>query len=242
MLPRTEEEPKRHENAQTRRERPTSRLRAFAPSLLWFHRDDTGTAITEAALVMLPLVFFLLIAPAIALIWASEQFARTEVHRDMFDKTTVFMQLPKGDKTGVGDVISVTDRRRAYPDMPPKIDGLSRNPNGIIDAPKKVDLSFAYGYLTASLFPEGFPNYYAEGWQYRKVEYAGGWWKGELDLLRYGAVARTPWTWLGWPFVTSQDAYFEPKQIQSWFDDAKGAGVEIFKKDDTLTKRIRLID
>lgn len=240
MLPRTEETAKRHEAAETRSERPTSRLRAFVASCLSFHRDDTGTAITEAALVMLPLVFFLMIAPAIALIWASEQYARTEAHRDMFDKTTVFVQLPRGDKTGTGDTIAPTDRRRVYPVMPPKIDGLRGNPNSILDAPDEVSLGV--GPFTASLFPEGFPNYYAEGWQYQKVTYAGGWWKGEVELMRYGAVARTPWTWLGWPFIASQDAYFEPQQIQSWYDDAKGPGVQIFAPDDTLTKRIRLID
>lgn len=191
---------------------------------------------------MLPLLFFLLIAPAIALIWASEQHARTEAHRDMFDKTTLFIQVPRGDKTGVGTPITATNRRHAYPvDMPPKIADLSGDPNDTIDAPSEVSLSIAS--RTATLFPEGFPNYYAEGWQYLEVEYAGGWWRGDLELMRYGVVARSPWTWLGWPFIPSQDAYFEPQQIQAWYGNAPDTGIKIFNdKKDTLAKRIRLTD
>ena len=200
------------------------------PSTL--HGDESGAVMAEAALVMIPLVFFLMIAPAIALIWASEQHARTEAHRDMLDKTTCLVQIPKGNKTTSGTLITEAQRRRAYPAIPPKIDALAGNPNGIIDPPDPWTIGA--GPMTATLFSDGFPNYYAEGWQYRKFRYAGGWWQGDMELMRYGAVARTPWTWLGWPFVPTQDFYLEPKQIQGWYDDQK--------VDDKLKKRLKLID
>lgn len=244
MLSRTEEEAKRHEDAEARRERPTSRLRAFAPSCLSFHRDDTGTAITEAALVMLPLVFFLMIAPAIALIWASEQYARTEAHRDMFDKTTIVMLIPEaphpsGSDSGITSGhfgnISVPDRLHLYPTFPPSIGDLSPNPNSLVKAPGGLELTVSNKLVEA--FPDGFPNQYVEGWQYLKVKPRGGWFPDdfEIDFMRYGAVIRTPWTWLGWPFVPMQDIYWEPRQIHAWYDDAGKI------EDDTKTA-LKLVD
>lgn len=189
--------------------------------LTTLHRDEAGTAITEAALVMVTMVFFLLLPPAILKIWLNEQRARTEAHRDMFDKTVTMLLLPEaGDTTSshFGD-ISVRQRRHAYPTFPPMID--------VIDAPDPTDATV--GPQVVEIFPDGFPNQYVEGWKYvgegkigayEKYEYAGGWFFGEMDHMRYGAVIRSPWTWMGWPFVATQDAWWEPQAVQGWYDDA----------------------
>jgi len=196
--------------------------------------------VTEAALVMIPLVAFLMIMPAITLIWTSEQYVRTEAHRDMFDKTTSFVQLPRGDKLIYGTPIMERQRRRAYPLFPPEIASLSGDPNSIIKAPGSKTVQFPFNKV--DLFPEGFPNYYAEGWQYRKFKYAGGWWAGEMELMRYGAVIRTPWTWLGWPSVPTQDAYYEPLQIQGWYDANTVGKIVVGRSGASVKKRLKLID
>ena len=38
-----------------------------------------------------------------------------------------------------------------------------------------------------------------------------------MELMRYAAVIRSPWTWLGWPSVPTQDLWPERAQITSWW-------------------------
>ena len=44
-------------------------------------KRERGTAVVETVLVMVPLVFFLFLAPAIWKMWMAEQQSRTEAHR-----------------------------------------------------------------------------------------------------------------------------------------------------------------
>jgi hypothetical protein len=197
--------------------------------LIALHRSESGAVMVEAALVMIPLMFFLMLPPVIAWIWANEQHARTEAHRDMFDKTTIVMLIPEAPHPSGGDRgitsghfgdIDEPDRKHAYPTFPSSIDDLRPNPNNRVSAPGGQKLTVSNKLVEA--FPDGFPNQYVEGWQYRNVKPRGGWFPDdfEIDLMRYGAVIRTPWTWLGWPFVPMQDVYWEPKRIHAWYDDA----------------------
>jgi hypothetical protein len=186
------------------------------------HRSETGAVMVEAALVMIPLLFFLMLAPTMLFIWAREQEARTEAHRDMFDKTTIpILLLPEapygtyggGITSGQLGTIPVAYPRRlhAYPEFPPEV------PDGAVDKPDGLDVTI--GGVIHDIFPDGFPNQYVEGWQKRVVKPRGGWFAGEIELKRYGAVIRSPWTWMGWPFIPTQDIIWEPGQIQGWYDD-----------------------
>jgi hypothetical protein len=181
----------------------------------------------EAALVMIPLLLFLMLAPTMLFIWDREQQARTEAHRDMFDKTTMaILLLPEapygthggGITSGQIGTIPVPYPRRlhayprdTYPALPPPV------PDGAIDKPDGLDLTI--GPVVTEVFPDGFPNQYVEGWQKRVVKPRGGWFAGELESKRYGAVIRSPWTRLGWPFIPTQDMIWEPARIQNWYGD-----------------------
>lgn len=181
----------------------------------------------EAALVMIPLLMFLMLAPTMVFIWAREQEARTEAHRDMFDKTTtpilLLPEAPFGPNRGgitssqLGTIPPEYPRRLhayprdTYPKFPPSV------PAGRIDPPDGLDVTI--GGVIRDIFPDGFPNQYVEGWQKRVVKPRGGWFAGEIELKRYGAVIRSPWTWMGWPFIPTQDMIWEPTRIQNWYAD-----------------------
>jgi hypothetical protein len=186
----------------------------------------------EAALVMIPLIFFLMLAPGIWMIWSNEQHARTEAHRDMFDKTTTLMLIPEPVTSSRFNQITVQQRRHAYPAFPPSVDDLVPNPNNIMDPPDGMRL--VVGPQVVDVFPDGFPNQYVEGWKYRDFRYRGGWFAGDMELMRYGAVIRPPWTWLGWPFIPAQDAFYEPRRIRAWYGDNE--------LDDRVKDVLKLID
>ena len=186
-------------------------------------RRRAGTAITEAALVMIPLVFFLMLAPGVWFIWVNEQQARTEAHRDAFDKTTTLILIPEARPNPITSshfgTITVSQREHAYPSFPPSLDDLGTNdPNDVLNLLKPPSgKQLIVGPQLIECFPDGLPNQPVEGWQYQPVQFRGGWWTGDVELLRYAAVVRSPWTWMGWPFVPIQDVYWEPKQVQGWY-------------------------
>ena len=67
-----------------------------------------------------------------------------------------------------------------------------------------------------------FVNEYVEGWRWNTVEYGTGfeWFKGDLEISRYSAVIRPPWTWVGWPMVATQETRFRPKSETTKVRDA----------------------
>jgi hypothetical protein len=155
-------------------------------------RAEKGTATVEAVLVLSVIVVFFALAPSIWRIWRNDLVARTEAHRDMFDKTTTFFQIPEELYTAAG-VISEDMRRHIFPTFPP-------------------DLS------NHSPFPTDLPNVYVEGWQRQAFRIPSGPLRADMQLFRYGAVIRSPWTWLGYPFIPTQDMIVERPKIASWYE------------------------
>jgi hypothetical protein len=212
-------------------------MRALGPRRTFARK--AGTATTEAALVMIPLVFFLMLSPGIWTLWVNEQHARVEAHRDMFDKTTTLVLLPEAfpvpPVASHFGTISASQRRHAFATFPPSLATLRPvAPSSVLSlmsAPSTAKLTMGPHQVEA--FPDGFPNQFVEGWKYQPVEFMGGWWKGDVELMRYGAVVRSPWTWLGWPFVPTQDLIIEPFMVQSWFGSNE--------VDSDVKKRLRLI-
>ena len=56
--------------------------------------DDRGTVTTESAFVLLVLLGFLLLSPAIWRIWIAENAARADAHRSAYYKSVLPVVLP----------------------------------------------------------------------------------------------------------------------------------------------------
>jgi hypothetical protein len=135
-----------------------------------FIDDDRGAIMAESALILIVLLFFLLLAPAVWRIWITDQYARAEAR------------------------------------FPPAIPDLGRYER----IGSKLD-----GY-------KSFSNHAVQGWQWRHVRYSAGpgWFRGEMNLARYDAAIRSPWTWLGYPFIPTQDFRSEPAAVRKWYKEA----------------------
>ena len=166
----------------------------------------SGTATVEALLVLSVIAVFFGLSPTIWRIWSNDQIARIEAHRDTFDKTTTFDPLTEILHTA-SSVIGQPQRRHILPGFPPD--------------PSTVDEIRA--------FPAALPNSYVEGWQRQRIEITRGPLARDMELFRYGAVIRSPWTWLGYPFIPTQDRK-ERGEVVSWY---KG------KYDDTLDQNMK---
>ncbi len=174
---------------------------------------------TETVLIIMPLLIVILLAPWAAGMFLDLQLARTEAHRDMFDKTTTMLLMPEALMSNhVNDELSsqfgeLTPQTRQHefasfpPDVPSSV-------NDIFDPPGGLSIKFS-STVSLDLFEDGFPNYPVEGWEYVR---RNGFFENSEDLhfMTYGSTIRSPWTWLGYPMVATQDLIFEPKQMQDW--------------------------
>lgn len=189
-------------------------------------RERRGTAITEALLIMIPLVLFAGLAPFVAGMFLDMQKARTEAHRDMFDKTHTFLILPDSvmkrslqgliDSQFPGGELTEESRLHRFaevPSIPEEITSFSER--GVsIGAPAFDAIPLGDGNQL-QLFDGGFPNSAVEGWEF--IERRGLRRQSEpIQLLSYATTLRSPWTRLGYPWVTSQDFLFEPLLLQKW--------------------------
>ena len=192
---------------------------------------------TETLLVLPVLLLFVGLAPWVAHLFLDVQVARAEAHRDTFAKTTTFLLMPEAMMdnhvnsmmSSQFGAITPRSRRHAFAGFPPEVpDSI----NGILDPPETLDISV--GPFTLDLFPGGFPNSTVEGWEYipRDNALEG---QDQLHLMAYGAVIRSPWTRLGWPWVATQDMMWEPKLMQDWQGEQE-------KIDDDLRERYKLAE
>lgn len=207
-----------------------------------FRRTDAerrlrGTATTETLLVIPVLLLVVVLAPRVAHLFLDALVTRAEAHRDTFAKTTSFVLMPEAMMDNhVNSLMSAqfgaltpSSRRHAFaefpPDVPPSI-------NAALDAPEALEIPL--GPFSLELCTEGYPNSVVEGWGYtaHSGSIAG---QQPVHLMAYGAVIRSPWTKLGWPWVATQDIMWEPKQMQDW----QGAQERI---DDDMRERYKLAE
>ena len=176
--------------------------------------DDSGTVTTETALVLLVLLFFLLLSPAIWKIWIHENAARADAHRGAFYKSVFPL--------AVGNI-----------EIPWWLSGHRQPEFPVEPTLEPLPPEDLRGY-------QQFPNEYVEGWKRYEVQYSSGWegFRGQLEVSRYGAVIRSPWTWMGWQAVPTQDLISEPRKIRAWYktayqatlDDETVEGLKLSKK------------
>lgn len=174
---------------------------------------------TETILVLLPLMLVVFLAPFAAHMFLDLQVARTEAHRDMFDKTTSMLIMPEALMSNHVNnamasqfgALNAQSRQHAFAAFPAEVPGPI---NDIFDPPGSLGIKFT-STVSLDLFEEGFPNYPVEGWEYinRRGLFEAS---PDLHFMTYGATIRSPWTWLGYPMVATQDLIFEPKQMQDW--------------------------
>jgi len=166
------------------------------------HKSESGTVTTESALVLLVLLFFLLLSPAIWRIWISENAARIDAHRGMFYKSVLPYSVHNFE-------IASWLSGHAQPEFPIEAE---------LEPLPPVNLR---GY-------QDFPNDYVEGWKRFQFKYSSGWegFRGDVSVSRYGAVMRSPWTWMGWYAVPTQAYFQEPQKIRDWYKTAYEATID----------------
>ncbi len=164
---------------------------------LRLHADESGTAILESVLVMLPLCFFLFLTPALWKIAVSENHAKMRSHRDMFMKTLAMNT--SGINTSVPVFMGGLGDGGA---QKPKMPELKPKPDNSLDGYKQ------------------FPNILVEGRRKEEFKYGNGWsFAGDMRLARHSYTLRSPWTYSSWPMnakATSQEA----SKVKRWFKDA----------------------
>jgi hypothetical protein len=196
-----------------------------------------GTATTETVLVIPVLLILVSVTPWVAHLFLDLLVARGEAHRDVFDKTTSMVLMPdslmnnhvNGAMSTQFGTLTTETRKHAFATFPPDVPA---SVNGIFDPPVAVNIPV--GPFTLDLFGDGFPNYPVEGWEY--IEHEPGFSEDStVQLMTYGGVIRSPWTWLGWPWIATQDLMVEPKKLQDWQAEQEHI-------DDTIRERYKLAE
>lgn len=156
----------------------------------------------EAAMVMIVLLFFLLLAPAIWLQRSADQHTRVESHRDTFARGATLINLPS--------IPTIWGRNPKAERIPT----LSPNP------PQNLR-----GY-------KNFKNSSNEGRAYEEVDYSAGihLFRGSMATERRAYIIRPSWTWAGAPLVHTQDL-LERNKIVDWFKTAHNATLKKSRTD-----------
>lgn len=153
-------------------------------------RQARGTAMTEAMLVCIVLLFFFVLSTSLLRIWATDMSARMEAQRSTTRRASTFIDLnadrPEPEYTGyIPDPVVV---------QPPATGS---------DAPLGD-----YQYL---------PNTMQRGWAENYVNFGTGYWlEGHLEVYRQNFIPRPTWTWEGFPYVHTQDTG-ETDAVQAWW-------------------------
>lgn len=184
-----------------------------------------GTATTEVVLIIPILLMWALVVPWVAQFFLELMMTRTEAHRDMLDKTTTFVVSPGttqaqgSDTSPWGFTPSAREHSLAgFPQaVPTAFDALG--------TPSAQEVNVGGPFPAFELFAEGFSNAAVEGWETteysRIIELVGTRLGGKPAFLTaYGAVIRSPWTRLGWPWIPTQDMKFEPAAMKEWHEGA----------------------
>lgn len=189
-------------------------------------------------LILGPLLLLVILAPFLAHLFLDLQVTRTEAHRDTFDKATSMLLFPQSIMenhlqqalNSQFGALTVENRQHAFGTFPPAVpDSI----NNILDAPGEQTLNFGDRF-EVDLFSDGFPNAMVEGWEYvvHRPRTQG---VQDMHFMSYGGIVRSPWTWLGWPWVTSQDMIIEPKKMQDWQGDQS-------QVDEDMRERLKLAE
>lgn len=190
---------------------------------------------------MLPAMLILLFFGVwVADVFMRVQVARTEAHRDAFDKVHSAFILPMAfidkylDSAMQQQFGAINEQTRQHP-LPPGPPDIPASwtkdfaaPGGAsLELPVADSLKGVFGeQIEIPIFDEGFSNAEVEGWEYMPFEspvFAGQ----EYHLMTYAVSARSPWTWLGWPLLSCQDMFFEPKKVHEWHDSLNGITEEL---------------
>jgi hypothetical protein len=207
---------------------------------------EEGTAATETLLILVPLMMLVSLVLFSGNLLIREQMARQDAHSQVFNKAYSMLLYPSptapvgSSNLGahLGGALTAAGRRHAMTGSPFAI------PSGVNDAfpgvPGKVS-SWSPVNLSASTaekiqMVDGLPNTWFEGWGYQT--YNDTFMSNTtLHMPRYATALRSPWTKLGYPILVSQDAFFEPHQLQTWgdtlingTDDAPGVNQEVRNK------------
>lgn len=210
----------------------------IAPHARTSARARRGTATTETVLVIIPLLMLVGMAPWIAHMFLDLQVARTEAARDSFDKTTTMLLMPEAmmDNHVNGELgnqfghLTTASRRHAFAGFPEEVPA---SIDAILDPPGSLAITFVEG-VALDLFDEGFPNRAVEGWEYVRRDGPLST-SPEQHFMTYAAQIRSPWTYLGYPMVATQDLIFEPKQMQDWRDELSGL-------EDSMVEELKLAE
>ncbi len=159
----------------------------------------------ESVLVMIPLVFFLFLSPAIWKMWITDQYTRVSAHRDTFLKMYAPFSVNIQDSPSVpvflGGLGTGSPKKAAVPAL--KLDGKKYQPDKSLT-----------GYTL-------FANVVREGRHKQTVRYSNGFkeFRGEFDMARWAYTLRPPWTFSGYPFIASQYGS-EKNAIYNWYKKA----------------------
>lgn len=203
----------------------------------------------EAVLILIPLLLLACLAPFVAGMFLDMQEARTEAHRDMFDKTHTILIFPDSvmkrslqaahNARSPGGELTEESRLHSFAEVPPIPSELADFNEGDVAIGEPAWASFPLAKnMQLDLFDPGFPNNAVEGWEF--IERNGLMARSDsLQLLSYAVSLRSPWTRLGYPWVTSQDMIYEPGLMQSWGDSLP---IEDFTSAGGIWFRMRLAE
>jgi hypothetical protein len=176
-------------------------------TLRFIERNDRGAIMAESALILIVLLFFLLLAPAIWRIWMTEHDTRAEAHRRLHYRLTLALRPLEPP----GLALRALNWAAGLPHHP---------------APSAADIPRLDRYQSIGGGLDRYrrlPNHAAQGWSWRHVRYSAGpgWWRGEMNIARYHAAIRSPWTWSGYPLIPTQEFNYagmsETGRVRAWY-------------------------
>jgi len=151
------------------------------------HRDRRGAIAAEASLVMIVLLFFLLLAPALWRTWITDHHMRVEANREAFARTSTFLDLSLISNFFTGNAMTKS------------------NPQDINSGGRELAQY------------KNFRNTTVVGLEDRDVTYSASFgFRGQFNIERRASLPRPAWTWNGFPFVHTQDLV-ERGAIRTWY-------------------------
>lgn len=157
---------------------------------------DRGVVMVESVFIFMMLLFLLLVYQALEKQWLYEITARSKAHDRTFWKAAATpIAIPQ---VGLPSLLTGHTNLSVQ-----GIPSLSPTPPSWLD-----------GYKQFHTKP-------VEGWKTAEVTYGSGWdlYRGTYKMHRYGGATRPSWTWLGFPFVYTQDM-MERGKVKDWYEKA----------------------
>lgn len=160
----------------------------------------------ESVFIFMMLLFFILTYIALEKQWLYVLHAQIRAHDRTFWKSAATpVALPQA---GVGSIPAIPSFISGHSDF--SVHGVDSNSDLSLSPNPPAWLG---GY-------QDFHTKPVEGWRTATVKYGNGWdYFGEYNIIRYGGSSRPSWTWLGFPFVYTQDM-FERSAVVDWYTTA----------------------